>query len=75
MDGFLTAESLIGHFKGDNYLHGLDIMDKTGRLASGLGLKTLFIRDRFAGSEIFADIILQAAKTGNLDLIKNLDQI
>jgi alcohol dehydrogenase len=65
MSNFAKAESLLQEFKGDAYLHGLDVLDQVGPIAAGLGRRALIVADRFPGSQEFiADICASLEAAG-----------
>ena len=66
MDHFVTANRLIEKFKGDAYVHGLDVLPEVGRLASALGKRVLLVRDVFPGSEPFLDCIRNSLSSAGL---------
>ena len=51
MADFANAEQYLADFKGDTYLHGLDILDGVGVIAARLGRRAALVADTFAGSE------------------------
>ena len=43
MDPFDQARELLRQFKGEDYLHGLDVLPQVGTRAAGLGRRAAFI--------------------------------
>lgn len=72
MNDFSAAEVLIRQFKGDHYLHGLDVLGKSGLQVSGLGSKALFVRDHFPGSESYAEIILASLESNGVEELRQV---
>ena len=50
---FLTAETLLREFKGDTYLHGIDVRDGVGQIAAGLSRRAALVANEYPGSEAF----------------------
>jgi len=77
MDQFKAAEQLIFGFKGDCYLHGLDILDQVGSLTAGLlpegRSKALLVRDGFPGSENFVAIICASLSKAGVEVTGVID--
>ena len=72
MNDFSSAEALIKQFKGNDYLHGLDVLGNSGLQGAGLGSKALFIRDHFPGSEIYAEIILASLESHGIEVLRQV---
>lgn len=53
MDDFSQARALLAEFKGQAYMHGMDVLDRIGALVAGLGRRAMLVADRFPGSEPF----------------------
>ncbi len=69
MNDFSTAETLIRQFKGDAYLHGMNILEQTGQFISPLGKRALLVEDRFSGSDAFIDTILHSLAQAGMQVI------
>ena len=50
---FKVANELLKQFKGDAYLHGLDVLSQVGQVAIQSGRQASLVRDVFPGSEGF----------------------
>ncbi|OIO97878.1 MAG: 3-dehydroquinate synthase [Anaerolineae bacterium CG2_30_64_16] len=53
MSGFNKARELLDGFKGDRYLHGVDILARVGPVAAKLGARAALVADQFPGSAPF----------------------
>ncbi len=69
MPDFDKAESLLKEFKGDNYLHGMDVLDKIGPAVSGAGKRALLAADRFPGSDNFIDQVCGSLQDAGVELV------
>ncbi len=68
MADFATAEQLLAEFKGDSYLHGLDILDGVGAIAARLGRRAALVADTFPGSEKTVSKIRASLQAAGVDL-------
>lgn len=68
METFPVAERLLLEFKGDTYLHGMQVLSKVGPVASGCGHRAALIADRFPGSEIFIKEIGESLAKAGVEL-------
>lgn len=73
MTGFTQAEALLREFKGDSYLHGLDVLPQVGQAAASLGRKAVLVADRFPGSEMYVSQIKQSLSASGVALLGEAD--
>ncbi len=70
---FDQARGLLRDFKGLCYLHGFDVLQKTGRMAEGLGRRAALVRDTFPGSEAFAATIAESLDAAGIKVAATVD--
>ncbi|MDX9802052.1 MAG: iron-containing alcohol dehydrogenase, partial [Spirochaetia bacterium] len=63
-----NAEKLLYEFKGDKYLYGRGILDKTGAIAAKYGKKCIIVRGTFPDSEKFLDTIRASLKKAGVEI-------
>lgn len=73
MSDFKQAEALLRHFKGDNYLYGLNLLTRVGTVAAGMGNKIVLVADQFPGSKKYVEQIRESIKYCGLTLAAQLD--
>jgi alcohol dehydrogenase len=73
MTGFQTAHALLRQFKGDAYLHGIDVLSKVGPVTTSLGKKAVFVRDAFPGSQHFLDTIRASLAQSGVQILAEID--
>ncbi len=69
MGQFQRADELLREFKGDAYLHGLDVLPQVGHVAANLGRRAVLIADRFPGSETYVQAIKDALAQVQVTLV------
>lgn len=52
-DDFQNAERLLKDFKGETYLHGIDVREGVGQIAASLGSTAVLVVNQYPGSEAF----------------------
>jgi alcohol dehydrogenase class IV len=57
---FDQARNLLCDFKGDSYLFGANVLPGVGKVVAGVGKKAALIRETFAGSDEFVEIVKRA---------------
>lgn len=65
---FEQAGALLRQFKGEAYVHGIDVFGRLGGLAAGLGRRALVVRDAFPGSERWTGRIIEALEAAGVEL-------
>ncbi len=75
---FTAARELLLEFKGETYIHGLDVLPRVGpatrRLGPGDGgARGLLVRDRFGGAEPYLDQIRASLAAAGVTLVGELD--
>ncbi len=73
MTKFDKAKMLLRDFKGDNYLHGMDVLSEIGTTVADLGLRVAFVQDRFQGSESFIQEVENAIIAMNCSFVGEFD--
>lgn len=69
MNSFTQAEELLTEFKGDAYLHGLDILNEVGGAARQLGRSAVLVADVFPGSTLYVDQIRHSLQQAGVTLL------
>lgn len=69
MADFSKARRLIQEFKGDNYIHGLNVLSKSGSVVSELGKKAAFINAQFPGSDPYVRTIQDSLKSSGVEVL------
>lgn len=67
---FQEAELLLKEFKGESYLHGLNVLPQVGKVAAGFGRRAALVVDRFAGSQYFFDEICRSLNEHEVNLLE-----
>jgi alcohol dehydrogenase len=70
---FDTARGLLRGFKGDAYVHGLDVLPRVGPAARRLGSRGLLVADRFPGSEAYLGQIRDSLARAGVQVAAELD--
>lgn len=69
MPNFETANQLIKDFKGDTYLHGMDILARVGETVGQTGKRVLLVCDEFPGSREAVAVIRAAIEQAGLHVV------
>lgn len=69
---FQASETLLKEFKGDTYLHGIDILSGVGGMTVNLGESAVLITDRFPGCEIFIGEIKDSLMRSGVNIVKEI---
>lgn len=69
MAEFEKARDLLRTFKGDQYVHGMGVLWRTGEAAAALGRSVALVRSSFAGSGSFLRTIREALDAVGVDLL------
>jgi alcohol dehydrogenase len=73
MSALENARKLLHDFKGDAYLHGIDILRNVGSQAAGMGNQAALIATQFPGSDIFLDEIRTSLANSGINCIVEID--
>jgi alcohol dehydrogenase len=66
MNQFHQARSLLREFKGDVYLHGLNVLNQVGEKTAQLGSRAAIIRDSFPGAEAWLGTIRESLEANDV---------
>jgi alcohol dehydrogenase class IV len=69
MTNFDQARTLLHQFKGDTYLHGLNVLPQVGLVTAQQGRKAVLIRNTFPGSEAFTRAIKDSLTASGVQLL------
>jgi alcohol dehydrogenase class IV len=69
MTDFGKARALLSEFKGDRYIHGLGVLPRVGRAASGLGARAALICDSFPGADRCIATIRDSLQSAGVELV------
>ena len=72
MTDFTTARNLLSTFKGDQYLHGVNILEQVGSRAAKLGQRAVLISTTFPGSDAFLKKINYALSAEGVISVANI---
>ncbi len=72
MEIFQEAETLLREFKGDTYLHGLNVLPGVGPLTADLGKRAVLVADVFPDSHGFTEQIKSSLSTAGVDVIAEI---
>ncbi len=69
MANFDQAQALLREFKGDAYLHGVNVLSQVGGVTAKLGDRAALVRDTFPGSDDFANTIKESLAAASVELL------
>lgn len=72
MERFHEAETLLREFKGDTYLHGLNVLPEVGAVTAGLGKRAALVADIFPNSEGFTEQIKSSLANAGVELLAEI---
>ena len=72
MTDFKKAQELLHEFKGDSYLFGPDVLPEVGQRVAAAGKKAALIRDTFADSDDYVDIIRNSLTESGVNLVAEI---
>jgi alcohol dehydrogenase len=72
MQDFVNAQSLLTEFKGNDYLHGLNILAKIGEKARRLGQKAVLVVNEFPGSTEYLSLIRRSLKSSDIEVLSTI---
>lgn len=70
---FENATKLIAPFKGEKYVHGLDVAQEAGRLCAQLGRRALIVRDAFPGSGPLLETVMASLAARSVEILGVVD--
>jgi alcohol dehydrogenase len=70
---FKKARSLLREFKGDSYLHGIDVLSQVGGATAKYGDGAVLVRDAFPDSESFIESIKASLAGANVALLGEVE--
>ncbi|NQT20032.1 MAG: iron-containing alcohol dehydrogenase [Planctomycetes bacterium] len=68
MGEFDKARALLREFKGDAYLFGAGVLADVGKVVAGEGRRAALVRDTFAGSDDYVEVIRESLSKSGVDL-------
>ena len=69
MTGFNHARAMLNDFKGDSYLHGLDVLGQVGQRTALLGHRAAIVRSTFPGSDHWVEIIRNTLEAAGVECL------
>ena len=73
MKNFKPAYDLLQQFKGEAYLHGIDVLPKIGPVTASQGQKAALVRDAFPGSKPFLEVIRGSLARAGVQILAEVD--
>ncbi len=73
MTDFDKARTLLHNFKGDCYLHGMNLLPQVGFIVSDLCQRVAFVRDSYSGSAVSVDKIKDSFHKFNVSILGEID--
>jgi len=73
MSDFEKAYALIHEFKGDTYIHGLNILSKTGKIVAEFGKKAVIVIDKFPDGEPYVKTIEESLEHSEVTLFGEIE--
>jgi alcohol dehydrogenase len=72
MQNFDQAQNLLKQFKGDTYLHGLDVLSQVGLVTAPLGRQAVLVCDSFPDSVRFVNTIKESLSSTGVHILGEL---
>ena len=72
MRNFDQAQNLLKQFKGELYLHGLDVISQVGQVTAQLGRQAVLVCDSFPGSTSFVNTIKESLSSAGVHILGEL---
>ncbi len=69
---FHQAQILLREFKGDEYLHGLDVLPQVGRVAARCGQRAALVRGGFLGADALAETVSRSLRDAGVTLTSQI---
>jgi alcohol dehydrogenase len=73
MSAIKKARNLLQDFKGDAYLHGIDVLSNIGSQAAGMGTRAALIATQFPGSDTFLNNVRTSLANSNINCIVEIE--
>ncbi|MBN1661018.1 MAG: hypothetical protein JXA93_21660 [Anaerolineae bacterium] len=72
MNDFKHAQALLHEFKGNNYLHGFDVLPDVGQVAAPSGATAALVRGTFPGSDDYVRTISQSLERAGVAVVAEI---
>jgi alcohol dehydrogenase len=72
MNSFPQAENFLHQFKGDTYLHGMDVLAQTGAQAALLGKRALLVGSGYPGADEYFKIFKQSLTQSGVEIVAHI---
>lgn len=72
MNSFYQAENFLHQFKGDSYLHGLDVLEQTGAQAALLGKRALLVGSGYPGADEYVNILRPSLTQSGVEIVAHI---
>jgi alcohol dehydrogenase len=69
MADFNQAHTLLRQFKGEAYLHGLQLLPQVGAVVAQLGKRAALVRDIFPGADVFVQKIKESLTAASVEIL------
>jgi len=73
MADFDKARALLREFKGNKYIHGLDVLSQVGPATAGLGKRAALVCDSFPGAEVFIGKIRESLEAAGVEILGQIE--
>lgn len=73
MADFDRARALLREFKGNKYIHGLDVLSQVGPATAELGDRAVLVCDSFPGAEVFIGKIRDSLEEAGVEILGQIE--
>jgi alcohol dehydrogenase len=73
MADFDKARALLREFKGNKYIHGLDVLSQVGPATAELGKRAALVCDSFPGAEVFIGKIRGSLEEAGVEILGQIE--
>jgi alcohol dehydrogenase class IV len=73
MASFEQSQALLREFKGDSYLHGIDVLSQMGGVTAELGKRAALVRDVFPGADTYVGTIKDSLAAAGVGLLGEIE--
>ena len=73
MADFDRARALLREFKGNKYIHGLDVLSQVGPATAELGKRAALVCDAFPGAEVFIGKIRGSLEAAGVEILGQIE--
>jgi alcohol dehydrogenase class IV len=73
MSDFDKARALLNKFKGDKYLHGMEVLPQVGQITAQYGKKAALVRDMFPGADDYVQTIKDSLAKAGVEVLGEID--